>query len=42
VDAGAALIERRSAMTLSVTERRIYLDLGGTILESDIHTQTAA
>ncbi|GAA5199260.1 YaeQ family protein [Microbacterium jejuense] len=42
VDAAAALVERRTSLTLSVTERRIYLDLGGTSLESDIRTQPAA
>ena len=42
VEAAAALVERRNTMTLSVTERRIYLDLGGASLESDIHTQTVA
>lgn len=39
VDAATALIERRNTMTLSVTERRVYLDLNGTTLETDIHTQ---
>ena len=42
VEAAAALVERRNTMTLSVTERRIYLDLGGASLESDIHTQPVA
>jgi len=42
VEAAAALVERRNTMTLSVTERRIYLDLGGASRESDIHTQTVA
>lgn len=33
----SALIERRNAMTLSITERRIYLDLNGSSFETDIH-----
>ncbi|MBD3941653.1 YaeQ family protein [Microbacterium sp. NEAU-LLC] len=41
IEAAAALVERRTSMTMSVTERRIYLDLGGTSLESAIHTQPA-
>ncbi|WP_194398113.1 YaeQ family protein [Microbacterium atlanticum] len=39
VDAVAAQLERRSAMTVSITERRIYLDISGTSLESDIRTR---
>jgi uncharacterized protein YaeQ len=42
VDGAASVVERRNTMTLSVTERRIYLDLNGTSLESDIHERTAA
>ena len=38
VDA-ASHLERRNALSLSVTERRIYLDLDGTTLESDIHAR---
>jgi uncharacterized protein YaeQ len=37
VDAAAAALERRNSMTLSVTERHIYLDLNGAALGSDIH-----
>jgi uncharacterized protein YaeQ len=37
VDAAAARIERRNTLTLSVTERRAYLDINGTSLESEIH-----
>lgn len=37
VDAAAALLERRNTMTLSITERRIYLDLNGSTLESAVH-----
>ncbi|MFT4220150.1 MAG: YaeQ family protein [Microbacterium sp.] len=36
VDAAAGLLERRTSMTLSVVERRLYLEIGGTVLESDI------
>jgi len=42
VDAAVRVIERRSTMTLSVIERRIYLDINGTSLESAVHDQTAA
>lgn len=37
-----AAIGRRNAMTLSVTERRLYLDLNGTTLESELHERSAA
>lgn len=40
IDAAVALIGRRNTMTLSVTEQRIYLDLNGTNLESEIHTRS--
>lgn len=39
VDAAAAELERRNTMTVSITERRIYLDLNGKSLETDIRTQ---
>ena len=39
VEAAASHLERRNALSLSVTERRIYLDLDGTTLESDIHAR---
>ena len=42
IDAAARLLERRNAMTLSITERRMYLDLNGTSLESDVHEQPVA
>ncbi|GAA2012514.1 YaeQ family protein [Microbacterium ulmi] len=42
VDAAAALVERRNTMTLSITERRAYLELNGATLESDVHEQRAA
>ncbi len=41
VDDAAAALERRNDMTLSVTERRIYLELNGTTLTTEIHTQPA-
>lgn len=42
VEAAAALIERRNSMTLSITERLMYLELNGTTLSSTIHDQSAA
>lgn len=42
ISAAARLIERRNVMTVSITERRMYLDLGGASLESDIHEQPVA
>lgn len=36
VDGVAGMLGRRTAMTLSVIERRLYLDVDGTVLESDI------
>ncbi|SEJ35918.1 YaeQ family protein [Demequina mangrovi] len=38
VEAAAALVERRNALTVSVTERHLYLELNGTSLDSAIHT----
>lgn len=37
IDAAVALIERRNTMTVSVTERQLYLDLNGTTLSTEIH-----
>lgn len=37
IDAAVAVVERRNTLTLSITERRIYLDINGTNLESAIH-----
>lgn len=42
IDAAVARLERRNALTLSITERRIYLELAGTTLETDIHEQRIA
>ncbi|MFE1644812.1 YaeQ family protein [Microbacterium sp. P01] len=36
VDAAAAALERRNALTVSVTERHLYLELNGTTLSTDI------
>ncbi|MCW3492509.1 YaeQ family protein [Microbacterium sp. SSM24] len=37
IDAAVAAIDRRNTMTLSVTERELYLDLNGTSLSSAVH-----
>jgi uncharacterized protein YaeQ len=37
VDAAVAVLERRNDMVLSVTERRLYLELNGTTLSSAVH-----
>lgn len=37
VDGAAAAVERRNTLTLSVTERHVFLDLNGVSLASDIH-----
>ena len=37
IDAAVGALERRSTMTLSITERRIYLELNGTTMSSAIH-----
>jgi uncharacterized protein YaeQ len=37
VDAAAGALERRNSITLSITERRIYLELNGTTLSSAVH-----
>lgn len=39
IDAAVTALERRNTMTLSVTERRIYLDLNGTSLTTEIATR---
>ncbi|WP_062389341.1 YaeQ family protein [Demequina iriomotensis] len=38
VEAAAALLERRNALTVSITERHLYLELNGSSLDSAIHT----
>ncbi|SJN16712.1 putative cytoplasmic protein [Microbacterium esteraromaticum] len=37
LDDAAAALERRNTMTISVTERQIYLELNGTHLSSAVH-----
>ncbi|BDU00650.1 YaeQ family protein [Nocardia sputorum] len=37
IDAAVAAVERRNAVTLSVTERLLYLDLNGTGLSTSVH-----
>ena len=37
VDAAVAAIARRNTMTLSVTERQLYLELNGTSSSSEVH-----
>lgn len=39
VEAAAALIARRNALTVSVTERHLYVELNGASLDSAIHTR---
>jgi uncharacterized protein YaeQ len=41
VETAAGVIARRSSMTLSITERQLYLDLNGTALSSSIHEVAA-
>lgn len=42
VDDVVGALERRNVVTLTVTERQLYLELNGTHLSSAIHTQPAA
>lgn len=37
LDAAVDVLERRNSIALSITERRIYLELNGTMLESAVH-----
>lgn len=41
VEDAAGHLERRNELTLSVTERDLYLELNGTTLSSAIHTRSA-
>ncbi|WP_426320021.1 YaeQ family protein [Microbacterium sp. E-13] len=41
IDAATGRLERRNTMTVSITERRLYLDLNGSSFESDIHERSA-
>ena len=40
IDATVRPLERRNAMTVSVTERQLYLELNGTTLSSEIHAHS--
>lgn len=42
IDDAVAHLERRNTMTLTVTERQLYLDLNGATLSSAVHTRAAA
>jgi uncharacterized protein YaeQ len=42
VDAVAAALERRNSITLSITERQLYVELNGTTLSSAIHEARVA
>lgn len=42
IDAATRVIERRNTMTVSITERHLYLDLNGTSFEADVHEQPVA
>ena len=37
IDAAAAVLDRRNTMTLSITERQLYLELNGSMLSSAVH-----
>jgi uncharacterized protein YaeQ len=39
IEAATRTLERRNTMTVSITERHLYLDLNGTSLETDVHEQ---
>lgn len=39
IDGAVAALERRSSMTLSITEGQLYLDLNGAALSSALHEQ---
>lgn len=41
IDAAVRLLERRSSVTLTVTEGQLYLDLNGTTLSSTLHRHPA-
>jgi uncharacterized protein YaeQ len=42
IEAAARALERRNAMTLSVTERQLYLELNGLSLSAAVHEQPIA
>jgi uncharacterized protein YaeQ len=41
LDGATRRLERRNTMTLSVTERHLYLELNGETFESDVHEEAA-
>lgn len=41
IDDAVAALERRNTVTLTVTERQLYLELNGVHLSSAVHTQSA-
>ncbi|MDW4572956.1 YaeQ family protein [Microbacterium sp. M3] len=41
IDSATGALERRNTLTVSITERRLYLDLNGSSFESEIHVATA-
>jgi len=41
VESATAPLERRNTMTVSITERRLYLDLNGSSFETDVHATPA-
>ena len=42
IDDAAAAVDRRTELTLSVTERQLYLEIGGVSLTSAVHEDRAA
>ena len=42
IDDATGALERRNAMTVSVTERQLYLELNGTTLSTEIHAHPVA
>jgi hypothetical protein len=42
IEAAVPALERRNTMTLSVTERQLYLELNGLSLSSAVHEQPIA
>lgn len=41
IEAAAGALERRNEVTLSITERHLYLEINGTMLSSDLHSRPA-
>ncbi|MFT4306010.1 MAG: YaeQ family protein [Microbacterium sp.] len=41
LDDAAARVQRRNAVTASITERRLYLEVNGAVSESGLHERTA-